>query len=647
MLYLVKNLSEAYKKIKDNFKNEKLIIYGIPFGDENIKIDIEKTIEDLKYISLSDKEFYLLELEPKELGKLTELSLEDWIYIFFYFGAENEYSIYSDTLLKEDYKEVISKIQEKYSFEEKKKFFERYILTLGLISIFENNSDSKNLSSIKEVLKNMKFNEEDLMCSIEIFLYKLSKNINFDVSNLLPLAKKVFPISLEKIEKIVEERNISNFRLKNCYDQLIKDMPFFILSLLKEKHLFSFISLFNFLVKPLENISFEDIKTLIKNYERIEIENLRENLKEQYRVSNKNITIEDIEFEGKLFDSIEKISTIHMQYYLEKMYYKFELLKICFIEKVYKYLVLNPVEYEKLKNELKSKNLKYNDLVQVIKNHISINKTKINLENYWGTYLKYYKKLPFKVEKNFYFNDFFRMQLFYRKEIFKILTNIEEKMLEYLGVKNKIRPQEYENLLGSKKGNFNQMKLSQREIGESNYEKIISCYKNNTILEKIPEHIIEQIKEQINDFRFKYIFLQKYKEINNIKNILNQNLDKNLFFRYNKYLGLGNIYDFKIKTNYYKNNVSIFDEIVDSFSYQKKVLNISELQFDGYYVVKLKNESNDIFILQYMGRLENKILFRSDCEIKSYSIEEIEVRKIKSLKFPEKQEQEQEQFSLF
>lgn len=173
MLYLVENLSEAYKKIKDNFKNEKLIIYGIPFGDENIKIDIEKTIEDLKYISLSDKEFYLLELEPKELGKLTELSLEDWRYIFFYFGAENEYSIYSDTLLKEDYKEVISKIQEKYSSEEKKKFFERYILTLGLISIFENNSDPKNLSSIKEVLKNMKFNEEDLMRSIEIFLYEL------------------------------------------------------------------------------------------------------------------------------------------------------------------------------------------------------------------------------------------------------------------------------------------------------------------------------------------------------------------------------------------------------------------------------------------------------------------------------------------
>ncbi|WP_308575945.1 hypothetical protein [uncultured Fusobacterium sp.] len=156
----------------------------------------------------------------------------------------------------------------------------------------------------------------------------------------------------------------------------------------------------------------------------------------------------------------------------------------------------------------------------------------------------------------------------------------------------------------------------------------------------MPKSSIEEIKKQIDNFKLEYIFLQKYKEINNIKAILNHNLDKNLFFRYNKYLGLGNVYDFKINLNYYKNNVTIFDEKVNSFSYQKKILNIYELKFNEYYVVKLKDKSKDIFILKYMGVLEDKIFFRSEDELKSYSMEEIEVRKIKSLEFYERQEQE-------
>lgn len=638
MLYLVEILSEAYEKIKDNFENEKLIIYGIPFDDESIKIDIEKTIEDLKYIYLNDKGFYLLELKPKKLRKLTELSLEEWKNIFYYFGAENEYSIYSDILLKEDYKKIISKIQEKYSSEEKKKFFERYILTLGLISIMKNDCDKKELGFIIETLKNMGFNKKFLKDSIGDFLCELSKNVNLDVSNLVPLVKKVFTLSSGEFVDSELDPVLAGY-----YSKIKEDIPLFILSLLREEYLFSFISLFNFLVKPLENISFEDIKTLIKNYKRIEIENLRENLKEQYRlINNKNTTADDIEFEEKLFSfmKIDKMFSIHMQLYLERIKYKFKLLKICLIEKVYKYLLLNPNEDKNLENELTSEKLRYNDLAKDIKKHIIIKKEKINLKDYWGTYLKYYEELPFRVEKKFYFNDFFRMQLFYRKEILKILTNIEQEIIKYLGVKNKIRPEEYENILGSKKGNFDKMKLSQREIGQSNYEKIISCYKNDTVLKKMPKSSIEEIKKQIDNFKLEYIFLQKYKEINNIKAILNNNLDKNLFFRYNKYLGLGNVYDFKINLNYYKNNVTIFDEKVNSFSYQKKILNIYELKFNEYYVVKLKDKSKDIFILKYMGVLEDKIFFRSEDELKSYSMEEIEVRKIKSLEFYERQEQE-------
>lgn len=632
MLYLVEILSEAYEKIKDNFENEKLIIYGIPFDDESIKIDIEKTIEDLKYIYLSDKGFYLLELKPKKLRKLTELSLEEWKNIFYYFGAENEYSIYSDTLLKEDYKKIISKIQEKYSSEEKKKFFERYILTLGLISIMKNDCDKKELGFIIETLKNMGFNKKFLKDSIGDFLCELSKNVNLDVSNLVPLVKKVFTLSSGEFVDSELDPVLAGY-----YSKIKEDIPLFILSLLREEYLFSFISLFNFLVKPLENISFEDIKTLIKNYKRIEIENLRENLKEQYRlINNKNTTADDIEFEEKLFSfmKMDKMFSIHMQLYLERIKYRFKLLKICLIEKIYKYLLLNPNEDKNLENELTSEKLRYNDLVKDIKKHIIIKKEKINLKDYWGTYLKYYEELPFRVEKKFYFNDFFRMQLFYRKEIFENLTFLTSS----------IEGNIYEKL-DTIKGNFKKLKYSQREIGQDNYDRIISLYEdiisslekneNKTSLE------IELFKSfKINKINFilMYMLLQRYKSIYDIKINLEDSNDKMAFIKYNNYINLGDIYDFKINRNSYKDDVDVLDMCVTKFFYQREELDYYNLNMDKYYVVELIDNSKGIFLLQYVGKFSDKLLFRNNFEIKSYLPEEIKIRKIKYLEFLEQKE---------
>lgn len=87
MLYLTKKLSQAYDNLKDIIDEEKdLKIYAIPLGYETIKIDINKTFEDLKYISSSDKDFYLLEFTaPETLKKFTELPLNDWKRIFLIF----------------------------------------------------------------------------------------------------------------------------------------------------------------------------------------------------------------------------------------------------------------------------------------------------------------------------------------------------------------------------------------------------------------------------------------------------------------------------------------------------------------------------------------------------------------------------------
>lgn len=86
MLYLVRNLEQAYDKLKDILKNDKLRIYMFSTNSGKIKVDIEKTIEDLKYIS-TFYSFYLLEFNSeliKELKSLKELSLKDWQDIFYF-----------------------------------------------------------------------------------------------------------------------------------------------------------------------------------------------------------------------------------------------------------------------------------------------------------------------------------------------------------------------------------------------------------------------------------------------------------------------------------------------------------------------------------------------------------------------------------
>ena len=69
MLYLVRNLEQAYDKLKDILKNDKLRIYMFSTNSGKIKVDIEKTIEDLKYIS-TFYSFYLLEFNSELIKEL-------------------------------------------------------------------------------------------------------------------------------------------------------------------------------------------------------------------------------------------------------------------------------------------------------------------------------------------------------------------------------------------------------------------------------------------------------------------------------------------------------------------------------------------------------------------------------------------------
>ena len=77
---------------------------------------------------------------------------------------------------------------------------------------------------------------------------------------------------------------------------------------------------------------------------------------------------------------------------------------------------------------------------------------------------------------------------------------------------------------------------------------------------------------------------------------------------------------------------------VTKFFYQREELDYYNLNMDKYYVVELIDNSKGIFLLQYVGKFSDKLLFRNNFEIKSYLPEEIKIRKIKYLEFLEQKE---------
>lgn len=618
MIYLIENLSEAYEKLKDiNIDNNSLKIYSIPLGDEIIKIDINKTIEDLKYISSTDKNFYLLEFEaPDTLKKLTELSLDDWKKIFFNFNGESEYSIFSDNLTPNEYKKIIQKINKKYSKKETDSFFKLYILVFTLLLLS----------------RNIKINNSN-NC-IEKYVFE-NKN------GILNLVNKKFPNLSKDIEMLFDNKffdDKKNLYLKSCYREIKKEAPFFVLSKLTEKNFLSFLSLFHFVIKPLEKISYEDIKNLFKNLCHIEgnipKKNLGKNLIrsiEEYE--NQNTIIDNIKI---LFDfGNEKLSLVDL--FFEKMYRKFNLLEICALEKIYRYISLNLDKYKDIKILLKDSIFEVDFKVK-----IDYSKEKVSIKNLWKEYLDFLENI--EVEKSFYFSNFFRMQLFYRKEILKNLTfliSYAQKIFYKEEEKN------FYKKLGIIKGNFNKLKYSQREMGQDNYERIVSFYEylifsleknENKISSK--NNLIEELKKNRESFIIIYMLLQRYKLIYDIKIKFEVSNNKMNFIRYNDYINLVDIYDFKISS--YKDNIDVLDMIVVKFLYQKKELNYWDLNENRYYVVEPIDNSKDIFLLQYIGKFNDELLFRNNFGIKSYLPEKIKIRKIKYLEFLEDEKRDTE-----
>lgn len=252
--------------------------------------------------------------------------------------------------------------------------------------------------------------------------------------------------------------------------------------------------------------------------------------------------------------------------------------------------------------------------------------------NIWHSYLKYLEKSLFEeVEGNecFYFNDFFRMELFYRREMYKILLEIEREIENNPEVT-------YEEAIGNQKGIFEKIKLSERNIGDKNYERIISYY-DKKIFSIRDEDEKEKIEEKKVDFMLKQVLLEKYKDIFDIKMSFDKIKDKNMFYKYENYIELTDIHEVKIDRNGYMKNVNILGESISTFFYQKEKLEKDKIRVGDYYVVKMNDKSKDILLLQFLGELESKLLFRSRVGIESYFFEEIDVRKIKFLEFLEEE----------
>lgn len=221
------------------------------------------------------------------------------------------------------------------------------------------------------------------------------------------------------------------------------------------------------------------------------------------------------------------------------------------------------------------------------------------------------------------------MELFYRREMYKIFLEIEIEIKKNPKVT-------YEELTGSKKGSFTKMKLSQRNIGDKNYERIISYY-DKKIFSVRDKDEKEKIEEKKVDFMLKQVLLEKYRNIFDIKMSFDKIKDKNMFYKYENYIELTDIHEVKIDRNGYMKNVNILGESISTFFYQKEKLEKDKIRVGDYYVVKMNDKSKDILLLQFLGELESKLLFRSRTGIESYFFEEIDVRKIKFLEFLEEE----------
>lgn len=312
------------------------------------------------------------------------------------------------------------------------------------------------------------------------------KQLSLYKNKILDFVGKKYPSSLENIKSLFENgSNYNSFNLKNYFEKLENETPFFILSNLSDKQLLSFLYLFHFVTKPLEKISCEDIKSLARDFCQIEKNDFERNINNNFLLKNENLNIlraksNYVEF----FFRLGKEKNLNLpQFYFEKLYFKFTLLKICAIEKIYKYISLNLSEYKEIENILEKTILKEN-----FKKQVSFNKGKVVLKSFWKEYLECLENIFPCVEKSFYFNNFFRMQLFYRKGILEKLSDIEN---------NSKKGENFYKKLDTSKGNFKKLKYSEREIGNDNYKRIISYYESILSSEKQDKTTeeIEKIKK--------------------------------------------------------------------------------------------------------------------------------------------------------
>ena len=468
MLYIGKNLDDMYKELKNSglSDNTQIKIYVIDSDTRAIKVDINKLIGDLPYLTIQ-ADFFQIELEaPKVLKKFTDLSIENLLKMFFDILPENNFSLYSENMSDEEYEQIIKRLKD--SCNETK--WEIYSFFYYLKIFLESKKNKKKKIKLfgtpftyEEATEKIKklFNKEKIICNI---------NSNTLIRILENFYRKGKDFSIDPIERLALD--------KFLYDK--ENIKLIYLYFMNTENIKKILEAYNFICKPIEKINEEDIKKILK-----------------------------MNFELKSSILAEKIN------------FKLEIIKTLVLEKSYEYflktnttsnkadLFLTEIKKE-LKNKIKNTFLEYvtDELFELI----GTTAKRYNSSKIISKFLINIKNLPEAELKYFSFNNFFRSQLYYKNKFLK-MTSEEIKFLNKNPLNEKL-----------KITNSYQILRGEREFGDDNFEKLlISLNKKNEIIDKKIENIklyynLLQKYKNLSSFSFENYTSEKFIRYNEIYN---------------------------------------------------------------------------------------------------------------------------------
>lgn len=563
MLYINKNLDKIYKELIELVDGEtKVKLYGFNyyFDDEKFVADFEKTVNDLKQISTSGEDFFIIEVENKNFKKLSDLELYDLIEIFFDIVPENKFSIYSDNLTEEDFNKLFNK------FREDKYLEDFYICNLfNWINTYQENSKKERIlwNGIKYTKKDFlsliksQYDTKFLISFIENYSESMKKiDAEYFKSNTEYFIEKFFEedFNIGMLEKyqlcgLIKDREINNYFYSlyklSCNKKSLNQVK-------------NFIYLHNFLAKPIENFIDEDIKNLLS--------------------LNLN------------FDIIENLPGI------QSMENKFELMKISTYDKIQEYFLIN----RKKANEVDKyfPNIEGNTFIKNAKQAILTCNSKTKYYEYKdisALYIKFFNKNKIEDTKiKYYFcNDFRRLYLYYKINFLKKINEEELKIREVIS-------------------NFTKIINGERNIGVENYSKVIEIFKKNNDEEKVL---------QIQKY---HILYKKYEELKYLidTNIDLNIKESDILIKYNNISGFYKEKEFLLKKSRFSISYLINNKILEYSYYNKEIVKKFTGEYyivetkDEIDILKYLDEKNEeLYFLDDSG-----IRFFNKKDVKVYQI---------------------------